>query len=109
MRTGVVEANLCTLNDSARLPYLDELIARKVAGPEQDYLPPTDLRLHAAEYERLVGVLRAAADASQLPDKPRAKPALHDLLIRLRLHGPDRGPAAPASRRSRPARAPAGS
>ena len=109
MRTGIVEANLSALNHSARLPYLDELIARKVAGPEQDHLPPTDLRLHEAEYERLVGVLRAAADASHLPERPRAKPALHDLLIRLRLHGLDRDPAAPASPRSRPACAPAGS
>ena len=39
MRTGLIEANLSTLNDHARLPYLDELIARKVAGPEQDHLP----------------------------------------------------------------------
>ena len=104
MRTGVVEANLRTLNDSARLPYLDELIARKVAGPEQDHLPPTDMRFHAAEYERLVAVLRAAADASHLPEQPRAKPALHDLLIRLRLHGLDHDPAVPAS--ARPAAGP---
>ncbi|MDE0447017.1 MAG: nucleotidyltransferase domain-containing protein [Spirochaetaceae bacterium] len=87
MRTGAVEANLRTLNDRARLPCLDELIARKAAGPEQDHLPATDVRLHAAEYERLAGVLRAAADASHLPEQPRAKPALHDLLLRLRLHG----------------------
>ena len=100
MRTGVVEANLRTLNDSARLPYLDELIARKVAGPEQDHLPPTDLRFHAAEYERLVGVLRATADASHLPEQPRAKPALQDLLIRLRLHGLDHDPTVPASAHS---------
>ena len=100
MRTGLVEANLRTLNDSARLPYLDELIARKVAGPEQDHLPPTDLRFHAAEYERLVGVLRATADASHLPEQPRAKPALQDLLIRLRLHGLDHDPAVPASAHS---------
>ena len=100
MRTGLVEANLRTLNDSARLPYLDELIERKVAGPEQDHLPPTDLRFHAAEYERLVGVLRAAADTSHLPEQPSAKPALHDLLIRLRLHGLDHAPAVPASARS---------
>ena len=53
MQTGVVEANLSALNDHARLPYLDELVARKVAGPEQDHLPPTDVGFHAAEYERL--------------------------------------------------------
>jgi len=100
MRTGLVEANLRTLNDRARLPHLDELIARKVAGPEQDHLPPTDLRFHAAEYERLVGVLRATADVSHLPEHPRAKPALQDLLIRLRLHGLDHDPAVPASAHS---------
>lgn len=94
MRTGVVEANLNILNDTAKLPYLDELIARKAAGPEQDHLAPTDLRLHAAEYERLVAALRATADASYLPDQPRAKPALHDLLLRLRLHGLDRASSA---------------
>ena len=104
MRTGAVEANLSTLNDRAKLPYLDELIARKVTGPEQDHLPPTDLRFHAAEYERLVGVLRAAADASHLPEQPCAKPALHDLLLRLRLHGLDHSPAASRKRRyARPA------
>jgi len=97
MRTGVVEANLSTLNDNAKLPYLDELIARKVAGPEQNHLPSTDVRFHAAEYERLVGVLREAADASHLPEQPRAKPALHDLLLRLRLHGLAGGPAVPTS------------
>ena len=109
MRTGVVEANLGTLNGAARLTYLDELIARKVAGPEQDHLPPTDVRFHAGEYERLVGVLREAADASHLPEQPRAKPALNDLLLRLRLHGLDHDSAATTSARSRPARAPAAS
>ena len=101
MRTGIVEANLSILNDGAKLPYLDDLIARKVAGTEQDHLPPTDLRLHAAEYERLVAVLRATADASHLPDKPCAKPALQDLLIRLRLEGLDHASAEPASPRAR--------
>ena len=107
MRTGVIEANLSILNDSARLPYLDELIARKVAGPEQDHLPASDLRFHTAEYERLVAELRAAADTSHLPEQPRAKPALHDLLLRLRLHGLDRGHAASAP--SPPASSNAGS
>ena len=87
LRTGAVEANLRTLNETAKLAYVDELIEQKIAGREHDDLPPADLRFHEAEYERLAGVLHATADASHLPDAPRAKPALHDLLVRLRLHG----------------------
>jgi hypothetical protein len=34
MRTGQVEANLVTLNQEFRLPYIDDLVARKLAGPE---------------------------------------------------------------------------
>lgn len=34
MRTGEVEANLVTLNESFRLPYIPDLIARKLKGPE---------------------------------------------------------------------------
>src|SRR6185436_6782122 len=33
MRTGVIEANLVTLNQEFKLPYIPELIARKLAGP----------------------------------------------------------------------------
>ena len=33
MRTGEVEANLVRLNEEARLPHVDDLIARKLAGP----------------------------------------------------------------------------
>ena len=99
MRTGEVQANLKTLNQTAKLPYLDELIDRKMAGPEHDELPHADLPLHEAEYERLVEVLHATADASHLPETPRAKPALHDLLVRLRLNGvsapPQGSPPAP--------------
>ena len=54
MRTGVVEANLRVLNEDARLSYLDELIERKLAGPEKGVLPEADMRFHEAEYERLV-------------------------------------------------------
>src|SRR5439155_14522668 len=34
MRTGEVEANLLHLNEDFRLPYVPELVARKLAGPE---------------------------------------------------------------------------
>src|SRR5947209_2516242 len=40
MRTGEVEANLLTLNEATfRLPYIPDLVQRKLAGPEQPTLP----------------------------------------------------------------------
>ena len=35
MRTGEVEANLLRLNETAKLPYIADLIARKIGGPEK--------------------------------------------------------------------------
>lgn len=87
MRTGDVEANLLKLNEAARLPYIDELVARKLAGPEQSQLPAADLELHEAEFARLIAVLEESSKKSTLPEAPSAKPALHDLLVRLRLEG----------------------
>jgi predicted nucleotidyltransferase len=85
MRTGEVEANLAHLNDTFRLPYLDELIARKLAGAEQGVLPATDVSFYQREYERLHGELEDAHRASALPDAPAGKAALNDLLVQLRL------------------------
>src|SRR5689334_22190931 len=34
MWTGVIEANVVTLNEEFRLPYIQDLVARKLAGPE---------------------------------------------------------------------------
>jgi hypothetical protein len=34
MRTGHIEANLATLNDEFRLPWIPDLIQRKVNGAE---------------------------------------------------------------------------
>lgn len=87
LRTGEVEANLLTLNDDARLPYIGELVARKLAGPERGELPAADMAFHEREYARLVGELETAAERSTLPTYPSAKPALHDLLLRLRFAG----------------------
>src|SRR5438105_3580454 len=69
MRTGEVEANLVRLNDEARLPYLPDLIARKVSGPEHGALTDADVAFHAAEYERLLGELEVAAAASSPPKR----------------------------------------
>lgn len=85
MRTGEVEANLGRLNETARLSYVPELIARKTGGPEKGCLEAADLRFYEAEYERLRSVLQTAYESSQLPEGPTAAAALNDLLIRIRL------------------------
>jgi predicted nucleotidyltransferase len=85
MRTGEVEANLVRLNAEARLPHVNDLIARKLAGPEQSNLDDTGVEFHRREYERLRAELEAAHQASHLPEGPSARAALNDLLIRLRL------------------------
>ena len=84
MRTGTVEANLVHLNAEAKLGYVEELIARKLAGPEQSEIGDPNVGFYRREYERLVGELEAASAASALPETPSARDALNDLLIRLR-------------------------
>ena len=85
MQTGVIEANLVTLNEAAKLPYLADLMQRKIAGVEQERLCDADLDFHRREYERLRGRLEESYQASTLPEGPRSKDALHELLVRLRL------------------------
>jgi len=85
MRTGQVEANLVRLNEDARLAHVDDLIARKLAGPEKSTLEDSDLSFHRREYERLRTELEAAHQASTLPETNSARPALNDLLVRLRV------------------------
>jgi uncharacterized protein len=84
MRTGEVEANLLTLNEEFRLPYIADLVARKVGGPEQATLPEGEFELHAREKERLEKMLREAHEKSHLPEAPSAAAALNDLLVRVR-------------------------
>ena len=85
MQTGELEANLARLNERFRLPYLPELLARKLAGPEHGALEDADLAFHRREYERLRSVLEEAQGTSALPEAPGGRAALDDLLIRLRL------------------------
>jgi predicted nucleotidyltransferase len=85
MRTGTVEANLVRLNQEARLAHVTDLVARKLAGPEQSVLNDGDFEFHQREYERLRAELEATSQASHLPEGPSARPALNDLLVRLRL------------------------
>lgn len=85
MQTGEIEANLVRLNDRFKLPYLPELIARKLAGPEQGALDSADLAFHRGEFERLRAALEQARADTHLPDTPSGQPALDHLLVRLRL------------------------
>jgi predicted nucleotidyltransferase len=85
MQAGVVEANLTCLNETAKLPYLDDLIQRKLAGLEKERLTEADLSFHRGEYDRLREKLQQAHEASGLPEAPRGNAALHHLLVRLRL------------------------
>ncbi len=84
MRTGEVQANLLTLNETARLPYIDDLVERKLSGPEKGRLETADIELHEREYSRLLAELELAGMNSTLPERPSAKEALNALLLRLR-------------------------
>ncbi|MGI5152523.1 nucleotidyltransferase domain-containing protein [Plantactinospora sp. CA-294935] len=90
IRTGRLVAHLPTL--AAELPeapdYLGTLVAAKAAG-EHDLLagvsdaPGADLL--DADLTALHAALDEAGQASRLPERPTAEPALHDLLVRIRL------------------------
>jgi uncharacterized protein len=85
MRTGEIEANLVKLNESARLSHVDDLIARKLAGPEASVLDDADVAFHRGEFDRLKQALEQAHQDSSLPEAPISRPALNDLLVRLRM------------------------
>ena len=85
MNTGQVEANLRTLNETAGLAFINELIEMKAAGPEKGTLPQADVRFHESEYQRLVYQLEQASLKSSLPEIGSARAALNELLLRVRL------------------------
>ena len=87
MRTGRIEANLLKLNEDFRLPYVPNLVDRKVHGSETGTLDSSELSFHQNEYTRLVAMLEEEAARSQLPAEPGARDALNDLLVRVRLQG----------------------
>ena len=86
MRTGRIEANLITLNQDFQLPYIGELVARKIQGAEKSKLETPEIEFHQTEYERLVAQLEIEAAESTLPEEAVCREALNDLLVRVRLH-----------------------
>jgi hypothetical protein len=84
MRTGQIEANLLELTREYPLSYIPDLVAKKLAGPEQSTLADDALEFHRSEYQRLVDQLTADYEKSSLSENPYGRPALNDLLLRLR-------------------------
>lgn len=89
MRTGEVEANLITLNEDARLTFISDLVARKLAGPEKSTLDDADLQFYESQYQNLRAELQNASESSSLPEIPseETRRALNDLLVRVRMNG----------------------
>jgi predicted nucleotidyltransferase len=85
MRAGEIQANLVVLNETFKLPYIPELVERKVSGTEKGTLDQADLAFLEREYERLRVELERAFEESHLPENPSGAAALNDLLVRLRL------------------------
>jgi hypothetical protein len=69
----------------AKLPYINKLVERKLAGPEKGRLDAADVDFHEREFRRLFAELELAAEKSALPEVPASKNDLNDLLVRLRL------------------------
>ncbi|NUR95374.1 MAG: nucleotidyltransferase domain-containing protein [Kribbellaceae bacterium] len=82
MRTGVVQADLRELPGGPA--YLPELMAAKAEAEHAPLAGPSAERL-AGDVARLQAALDEAEAESALPERPTAEPALHDLLIRVRL------------------------
>jgi predicted nucleotidyltransferase len=89
LETGTVESNLRTLNERWRLPYIEDLIARKLSGNEKDALAPGELERHEREFVRLRDELNTASERSPLPEMPTEESvkSLNALAVRLRLRG----------------------
>ncbi len=85
MRSGEVEANLVRLNETAKLPSVTDLIARRTGGIEKATLSGADLDFHRLEYERLRAELQSAYESSALSEVSRGTAKLNDVLVRVRL------------------------
>jgi uncharacterized protein len=85
MQTGEIEANLMRLNEKYNLSYIPDLVERKVHGTERQALDAAEVTTYEREYDRLRSSLEQEASRTSLPECATAKPALNDLLLRVRL------------------------
>ena len=85
MVSGRVEADIRRLNRNFKLEYLDELLDLKKKGHENIHLSERKMDFYQKEYQKLRHALRDAAEKSHLPDAPRGRDRLNDLLVRIRM------------------------
>lgn len=85
MRTGELQANLRLLNEIYHLPFIPDLLTRKLEGAEQQTLVAGEVALYEQEFQTLRERLVTEASTTSLPDAPTAQAALNDMLIRVRL------------------------
>jgi uncharacterized protein len=85
MRSGTIEANLVVLNDIYKLPFIPDLLSRKLTGEEQQTLDPESITQYEHEFQSLRTRLIEEASTTTLPEAPTALNALNDILVRLRL------------------------
>ncbi|MBL8795353.1 MAG: nucleotidyltransferase domain-containing protein [Planctomycetia bacterium] len=83
LRTGEVQSNIVELNRAFKLPFIDDLIAKKQAR-EHGGLSGLDFAWHRAELDRWEQRLGEAFEQSQLPEEP-PRDEVHEFLVRLRL------------------------
>jgi predicted nucleotidyltransferase len=85
MQAHQIEANLANLNEIFHLPFIPELMARKIEGVEKQTLDPKEIEQFEQEFLALRERLVDAAAQTSLPETNTARTALNDLLVRLRL------------------------
>ena len=84
MRTGQIITHLPTLNEEANIRYVNDALQQRKENPGPNPISPREASHQRHQGEKLVNWLRNAAEGSQLPTNTTAKPALNDLLLRIR-------------------------
>ena len=67
------------------MPFIPDLIARKLAGAEQQTLNRGEIDQYEGEFHSLRARLIEEASITALPESHTAQSALNDILVRVRL------------------------
>lgn len=84
LRTGEVEANILKLNESFKLPFISDLVARKTTGAEKGRLQAGEFDKLLADAKKLEAQLDPAAESSGLPETVENFAELDEFLVRVR-------------------------